>query len=294
MAVEPQTDDSGAGEVGEVESGWQIALEGGELYGEVGFGDSGDDERAVGERVAPGKRFEQAREDFASEAVFGFEWDAWHRDEHFAGIGGLEPHDGGCPDAVADDAAACRDEGLSGGEAVELQSAFAEDIDDVGGHVGVFAECAAEYFAEGLLGDVVACGAESSSGQDNVGATEGFGDCATDFRGRVGDDGHVGDFPTFGVHCAREEAAVGVDDLSDEEFVADDNNRDFHSLRGSDGHSGVGDFVVAAELAVEIFEVAGHCDHSCIVGSESAFGDECFEAVCGAVVCDGLTDSGVG
>ena len=164
--------------------------------------------------------------------MFGFEWNSRHRDEHFSGIRGLEPHDGSRPDAISDDAAACRDESLCGSKAVELQSAFAENIDDVGRHVRVFAESAAEYFAEGLFSDVVACRSETTSCQDNVGTLKRFTDGATDFSGRVGYDGDVGDFPSFGLHCAREETAVGVDDLSDQQLVADCNNRDFHKLSG--------------------------------------------------------------
>ena len=62
----------------------------------------------------------------------------------------------------------------------------------------------------------------------------------------------------------------------------------------ADGYPGVGDLVVAAELPVEVFEIAGHGHHSGVVGREGAFGDERFEAVGGAVVSNGLTDTGVG
>ena len=52
----------------------------------------------------------------------------------------------------------------------------------------------------------------------------------------------------------------------------------------SDCHSCERHLVVAAEVAVEVFEISGHCYHGGVVGGECPFGYECFQiALCAEV-----------
>ena len=145
-------------------------------------------------------------------------------------VGALKPHQGRGAHAVLDDAARCRDDGLGGRKVVEFKTSACHDVAHVGEHFGIFAQLAAEYGGEHRFGYVVLGRAEASSGQYDRSGIERTADGGAYRLGVVGHGHHLLDFPSVGRHEPGYHAAVCVGDLSDEQFVADDDYSGFHCV----------------------------------------------------------------
>ena len=88
-------------------------------------------------------------------------------------------------------------------------------------NLGAVGEAGVEILAQGVFGDVVFGGTESAGEEHDVGALLRLSEGGTDLFGVVVNGGDLTDYVAPFVEACRHPGAVGVDDLADEEFVAD-------------------------------------------------------------------------
>lgn len=140
----------------------------------------------------------------------------------------LEPHARGRAVGVEQHRAARGDHRLRTVEFVELDAAFGEHFLNVPGHPFVVAHVAAEHLREGLFGDVVLRGAESSGDDGHLRAGEGALRGFDDLRAVVADRDFLADHDARRIEVLGDGDRIGVDDLPDEYFVADGDDGCLH------------------------------------------------------------------
>ena len=231
---QPQADVHCAGQVGQVQVGGQRVFPVGDRFGEDRFGQSVGDRRFVYDRVES-EMFVQPRQHLLADQRFHFERDARQRYEHFAVP--LEPHARSRSATVRQDGASVRHEGLALIQFVEVDVPYGSHR----AHLLVDGLVAYQFHAEQpgqrMFGDVVLGRAETAGADDDVGVRQRLRDGFGDRFGSVGYRSDPVDFDSGRVQLFADPCRVGVDDLSDQNFVADGN--DFCLHRFSDPESGI-------------------------------------------------------
>lgn len=87
---------------------------------------------------------------------------------------------------------------------------------------GVFDESAAKNFGHYTLGNIVARGAESAGGNDEVGGGEGSLDSVANVGGIITDCTDTGNLPALFAKDTGDETRVGIGNAPEQYFVADD------------------------------------------------------------------------
>ena len=117
----------------------------------------------------------------------------------------LEPHERRRTKRVHNDAARGWHPCLTARKVVELQATLGKDALNVARHIRVFYESAAKDFGHYTLGNIIARGAESAGGNDEVGNGEGSLDSIADIGGIVADGAYAGNLPALFAKGAGDE-----------------------------------------------------------------------------------------
>jgi len=205
--------------------GRQGGLPAGDPFGEHRLGQSRGDERAVYD-LPQGEAGFETRHHFVLHEVFHFERHARQRDHDTAVA--FEPHPRRCAVGVEQHRAAGGNERLSPVEVVVGDAPAFEHPAHVPGDPFVAHQFAAEQLGERTFGDVVLRGTEAAGEDRHVAAVHGAAERGDDGVAVVADRFLFGDDDARRVEVAGDGCGVGVDDLSDEDFVADGDDRGFH------------------------------------------------------------------
>ncbi len=125
----------------------------------------------------------------------GLEGHSRHGYEHFAAA--LKPHQRRSAETVHNHAARRRHPRLRARELVELKATHGENTLDIRRHSRIFNHRAAENLGHHAFGDIIACGAEATCGDYEVGACERVVDGAADVIGLVAYRAYAGHFPAY-------------------------------------------------------------------------------------------------
>ena len=169
----------------------------------------------------------QARQYFVRDQRFHFERYAGHRHQYFPAA--LEPHSRGRTVAVRQYRTAVRHERLSPVQFVECDSAYGQLPPDRFIHLFIADQPHTEQLRERMFGDVVPGRAESPGDQHDAYPCERFVHGPRDLVRIVLYRGDLRYFDSVFAERAAQPCRIGVDDLSDQQFVADGDNFCLHS-----------------------------------------------------------------
>ena len=160
--------------------------------------------------------------------MLGFKRHAGHSHQHMTWLFSLEPHHGGCPDAVLNHMCRRGHPGLTRSKLIQFQPAFFENFKNIFGNCRVLPQCPSEYFAKCGFCYVILCGAEPSGGKHHLAPLKRFihsaGNGFLSVRNRL----YPFHFPSIRGHGASQKSAVCVGHLTNEQFIAYYNYARFH------------------------------------------------------------------
>jgi hypothetical protein len=88
-----------------------------------------------------------------------------------------------------------------------------------------------EKFAEGLFGDVIAGWSETACYQDNIRLASSFFECIKDIFSAVVNRCHSADIKAGFAKLRSHPGGIGIDGLTDQEFITDSDYFSFHIIR---------------------------------------------------------------
>ena len=168
----------------------------------------------------------EPRHDLVLHQMLHFVGYARQRNDHFAAA--FEPHARRRAVRVEQHRAAGRNQSLSAVEVVEFDAPLFEHPFYMVGDGLVRDEFAAEHFGQRLFGDVVLGGAESAGDDCDVRLAEGAFHAPDDLRAVIADRDFFMHDDARGVEVAGDGYGIGIHDLTDEDFIADSDDRCFH------------------------------------------------------------------
>ncbi len=154
--------------------------------------------------------------------------DSGKHDERFLPL--AEMHAGGGTERIRDDRCRAREErlllcGRTPGHVPPLQKRLDMRPDNRVAH-----QIRLKEPADGLLGDVIVRGAESACDDHRIAAPPGTLECAEDLLCGVAHRGHPSHADADPIELLRDEGLVGIDDLADQQLVADGDDLGRHLI----------------------------------------------------------------
>ena len=222
-----QANDSCRGEVGQLQIVGQRLLPRLNPLGEDRLGQACRDERAV-DNLPQGKACFETRHHLVLHQVLHLVGHPGQRDDDTPLR--FEPHAGSCTVGVVQDGAAGRHLGLRTIQGIERDSASREQLLDMRSHRFVVAHRAMKELGEGLLRDVVLRRAETAGEDHDLRLLHGASNRGSDLIGPIADRTLLAHDNSCRVEVLGDGYGVGIDDLSDQDLVADGNNGCLHGV----------------------------------------------------------------
>ena len=181
--------------------------------------------------VTGGKPFTQARDDALAHQPLHLERHARQRDHHLGvwRAGNIEPHARGGAEGVVEHRAAAGHPRLLPVDVGELAAEGSHALPHIVEGLFVLVQLAVEKVAKHLFGEVVLGGTKPAGDDHNVADFQAVAEGVADGGRFVADGDSAFDADAGGAQHFSHHRCIGVDNLSDEELVADVDEGAVHS-----------------------------------------------------------------